>query len=128
MPKGLAELPVSWLLSGAEEQFEFHAFTLRWSDFADICWRFRLEAMSAAYRNVRVTAGAVARPPSRSKGGSERPGYAIQRFRLCSGTVCDQTTPAPRLLVLLLQRRRRHIPSRTASWDSSGSENIIAKL
>ena len=38
-------------------------FPLRWSDFVDICWPFRLDAMSAAYSCVRVTAG-CGRPSS----------------------------------------------------------------
>ena len=69
MPKGLAELPVSWLLCGAEEPF-----LLRWSDFADICWPFRLEAMSAAHCHVRVTAG-CGRPPSRREGPRPSPHF-----------------------------------------------------
>ena len=41
--------------------------------------------------------------------------------------VCDQVTPARRLLGLLLhywRRRHTHIQGRAASWDSSGGENI----
>ena len=50
-PKGSAELLVSWLLSGEEEQSEFRV---------SICIEaipLRLEAMSAAYCSVRVKAG-----------------------------------------------------------------------
>ena len=54
-------------------------FHLRWSDFVDICWPLRLDAMSAAYCSVRVTAGCTS-----------------LRFLACSGSVSDQKLPALR--------------------------------
>ena len=71
-------------------------FHLRWSNFADICWPFRLDAVSAAYCSVQVTLGVVARPLSKREGDSGCRGYAIPCFRLCSVIICDQMTPARR--------------------------------
>ena len=102
--KGSTELPVSWLLSGEEEQLEFHvsicAGAISPTSAGRSDWRQCLLRTEA----FELRLGAVAHPPSRQGGGSECPGCACLGFHSCSWSVCDQM----RLLEPLLHWERRH--------------------
>ena len=102
--------------------FWISSFHLCWSDFADISWPMRLDAMSAAYCSVRVTAGCGR--PSALQTRESMVKALVARVWDCNQTVFDQTLPALRHLEPLLHWEWQHTSSRTASWDSSGSEKI----
>ena len=83
VPSGWVELPVSWLLSGEEEQFEFHV------SIFDEAISLTSAGRSGWMRCLLHTAvcewqqGVVARPPSRQEVDSECPGDASLGFHSC---------------------------------------------
>ena len=109
-PFGSAELPVSWLLSVAEEQFEFHVSTCAGVNLLAVPTGSDVSGVLQCSRDGWVWSP-VRRPDKRSI--SECPGYESVGFHSCCGTVCDQMTLAPCLLGLLqLWERPRIHPGR----------------
>ena len=106
-------LPVSWLLSSEGELSGFRV--------ADICFPFRLEAVSAAHQSVRVTAR-CGRP-------SAVPSVAVPQFHVGSTRVCDQMPPVLRLRELPLQwRRATHTFSAALRPGTAAVVKILAGL
>ena len=102
---------ISWFPS-ALERFRRHLLSV--AAGCDVCCILQCMSDSRVCR------------PSRQEVDSECPGCASLGFHSCSGTDCDQTTPALRLraAAAMDEGDHAHFQGRAASWDRSGGKNI----